>query len=189
MTSGDEFRRGYWTKGRRKWALSKEDLTIISAKEIEAFFRARKGKLYGFRLRDWQWYKVEDESLPLLDGTSAQLQFVYPDNINAEIQIVTKPTLLADVNADISDTFTYAPDITLKRDTGSGFITYPSSGNWTLDRTTGLIEFDNDETGNDFTWSGSYDWPVRFDVDEMGIKREAFNIFDWSGIEFIELKQ
>lgn len=188
LPSGAEQRIGYWANGRKKWVISKELLTRADVIALENFFRARKGKLHGFRLRDWNRYLIKPSSpepLPLLTNTTAQLQFVYTDSLNAETQKVTKPVLSANVD-NSANSLTYSPDIVIYRGTSS---TVYSTANYTLDRTTGIITFSTSQAGQSFWWSGSYDWPVRFNSDEALFHREALDIHDWSQIEIIELKQ
>jgi uncharacterized protein (TIGR02217 family) len=189
LPSGQESRIGYWSNGRKKWVVNKELLSRTQVAALEAFYRARKGKLHGFRIRDWNSYLIKPanaEPLPLLTNTTAQLQFVYPDSLNAEVQKVTKPVLAGNVDANINNQFTYSPDIVIYRGTSS---TVYSSANYTIDRTTGIVTFSTSQAGQSFWWSGSYDWPVRFDTDEALFHREAQDIHDWSQISLIELKQ
>lgn len=186
--NGIESRTGYWSNGRKKWTISKELLSRTQVISLENFYRARKGRLFGFRLRDWNRYLIQPanpETLPLLTNTTAQLQFAYTDSINAEIQKVTKPVLVANVD-NSTTSLTYSPDIILYRGTTS---TVYSSANYTIDRTTGIVTFGTSQAGQMFWWSGSYDWPVRFDTDEALFHREAQDIHDWSSITMIELKQ
>lgn len=187
--NGQETRFGYWTHGRKKWRIKKEDLTRVEVAELEAFFRAMKGRLYGFRMRDWNCYKKTAETLPLTDNTHAQLQFQYVEPVtnSIEIQYVTKPVLAANVIATTTD-FLYSPDITLERNTGAGFAAFASGGNWTLDRETGIITFGASQAGNTFRWSGSFDWPVRFDTDEAMFAREGMDQHNWDDMTVIELK-
>jgi len=184
LPSGMEVRRSQWSKGRRKISIKKELLDADDVRELESFFRAMRGRAYGFRVRDWAWYLVEDETLPLLTNTTAQLQFKYLEPVTStqEIQIVTKPVLAANVVSDPGLPF-YSPDISLKRN-GSAY----SSSNYTLDRTTGIITFGSSQAGNTFTWSGSYDWPMRFDSDVAQFVDNEFNSYDWSEIALVEIK-
>lgn len=188
LPSGDESRQGFWSKGRKKWTVSKELLNRVDINALDAFYRARKGRLYGFRWRDWNNYRIPvntPASLPLLTNTTAQLQFVYPDSINAETQIVRKPVLVADVNNTVGARW-YAPDIIVYRGTSS---TVYASSNYTIDRTTGVITFGSSQAGQDLWWSGSYDWPVRFDTDEAMFHTEELDMQDWQQITLIELKR
>ena len=186
LPSGQEFRRGWWANGRKKWRIKKELLSRTEVKNLEAFFRNMKGKLFGFRIRDWNSYLIVDEPVGILTNTAGQLQFRYIEPItnSIEIQKITKPVLVADVNNSV-DSDLYSPDIVLKR---NGTV-WPSSGNWTLNRTTGVVTYTVSQAGQAITWSGSYDWPVRLDTDEAMFHREAADIHDWSDISLIELKQ
>lgn len=186
LPSGAEQRIGWWTTGRKQWKIKKELLSRADILELETFFRTMKGKLHGFRLRDWLSYKQVDAPMGVIDNTHGQMQFLYSESVTSstEIQKVTKPVLAADVEND-STQFDYSPDITLKRD-GSP---WTSGGNWTIDRNTGIITYASSQNGHTITWSGSYDWPVRFDSDEAMFHREGLDIHDWSDISMIELKQ
>lgn len=186
LPSGQEFRRGWWSSGRKKWRIKKELLSREDTKELENFFRAMRGKLYGFRVRDWNSYLALDAPVGTITNLTGQLQirFTEPVTGTSETQKITKPVLLADVN-NSSGSDLYSPDITLKRNG----VNWPSTGNWSLNRTTGVITYNASQAGNTITWSGSYDWPVRFDSDEAMFHREALDIFDWSDITLIELKQ
>lgn len=185
VPNGAETTSGLWQNGRLRMTISKETLDDSTRFILESFFRARKGMRFAFRVRYWNKFKVVDEPLPLLTGTTAQLQFVYPDAINPETEIVKKPVLAADVN-NTSTAMLYAPDITLKRD-GTAF---PTSGgaNWTIDRTTGIITFAASQTGHTILWSGSFDFPMRFETDSQMIKRNFMNDHDWGSFNLIQVK-
>ena len=42
-------------------------------------------------------------------------------------------------------------------------------------------------TSADWTWSGEFDLPVRFDTDAMSSTLVAYQIHSWSGIPLVEL--
>lgn len=186
LPSGQEFRRGWWSTGRKKWRIKKELLSRSDIKSLEVFFRAMRGRLFGFRVRDWNSYLAVDEPVGALTNTTGQLQLRYlePVTNTVELQKITKPVLSANINNTVSSDL-YSPDITLKRNG----VAWPSSGNWTLNRTTGVVTYNVSQAGQTIVWSGSYDWPVRFDTDEAMFRREALDIHDWSDISLIELKQ
>jgi uncharacterized protein (TIGR02217 family) len=195
VPSGDEYRKQFWQEGRRKFTISKQLLALASSDpNIElvpalfTFIRGRRGRAFGFRLRDWTFYRLNSVPLPLIaDGTgkNAQLQYTFADPINPETVYITKPVLDTDVNNDSTQpAWKYAPDITLTQDG----VAFPSSGNWTLDRTTGLINFAADQRPHTLLWSGSFDTPVRLDSDSSDFKREDLNIMNWNDIVMVELK-
>jgi len=67
-------------------------------------------------------------------------------------------------------------------------VAWDSAGNWTLDRTTGLLTYAADQTDSTITWSGSFDFPARFDSDAAAFKREDLNIQNWDDIQIVQLK-
>lgn len=185
VPNGSETSTSLWQTGRLEMTLSREGMPDTDRFLLESFYRARKGTRFGFRVRYWNKWKCVDEPLPLLTNTTAQLQFVYPDAINPETEIITKPVLAANVNAVTTD-FYYAPDITLKRDG----LAFPTSGgaNWTIDRTTGIITFAASQAGHTILWSGSFDFPMRFTTDSQQIKRNFMNDHDWSDFGLIQVR-
>lgn len=186
LPSGQEFRRSWRANGIKKWRIKKELLTRLDVKYLETFFRTMRGRAFGFRMRDWNSYIAVDEPVGLLTNTTGQLQirFLEPVTNSVEIQKITKPVLSANIDNNTSS-LSYSPDISLKRNG----VAWASSGNWTLDRTTGIVTYNASQAGQTITWSGSYDWPVRFNTDEAMFQREALDIHDWSDISLIELKQ
>ena len=61
--------------------------------ELIAFFRARRGKAYGFRFKDWTDYKVTGELLGTGDDVKTQFQLAkrYPSGSLIEVRTITKP--------------------------------------------------------------------------------------------------
>ncbi|MFN7185748.1 MAG: DUF2460 domain-containing protein [Alphaproteobacteria bacterium] len=38
------------------------------------------------------------------------------------------------------------------------------------------------------TWSGQFDVPVRFDIDQMAVSIEAFQLYSWGQIPLVEIR-
>lgn len=60
--SGTEQRNIRWSSSRGRWELGERRLRRSELDEIVAFFRAVKGKAYGFRFRDWSDYQATIDS-------------------------------------------------------------------------------------------------------------------------------
>jgi uncharacterized protein (TIGR02217 family) len=60
MASGYEQRNANWSAARGKWNVASGLKHQAQLNTLIAFFRARKGKAYGFRFKDWTDYKVTD---------------------------------------------------------------------------------------------------------------------------------
>ena len=57
MASGDEERNGSWADSRRRYDASYGIRKADDLAAVIAFFEARRGRLYGFRWKDWADYK------------------------------------------------------------------------------------------------------------------------------------
>jgi uncharacterized protein (TIGR02217 family) len=142
VDSGDEQRVQMWSNGRLSFDIGYTDDPTGMAVVI-AFFRARKGRTFGFRLRDWSDYQASAE--PLVAGPTMQLQKTYVDAFNAEVRTIKKPC-----NDGSFVLF----------DNGS-----PTAA--TVDWTTGIVTPTVYNAGHTYSWSGNFDVPVRFDVDKL----------------------
>ena len=61
--------------------------------ELIAFFRARTGKAYGFRFKDWTDHRATGQLLGTGDDALTQFQLVkhYPSGSVIEVRTITKP--------------------------------------------------------------------------------------------------
>ena len=146
--SGAETRVQMWSNARLTFEIGytadPADMTIITT-----FFRARKGRIYGFRFRDWSDYTAVSE--PLVTASVMQLQKTYQDAAGSEIRLIKKPN---------------TTDTVYLYDNGV-------SVSYTLDYTTGLITPTTYHSSHTYTWSGSFDVPVRFDTDKLTYIQET----------------
>lgn len=171
--SGAETRVGWWINGRSSWNISTGVKSRTQMTTLIAFFRARKGKLRGFRFKDWTDYTATRELF--WNGVAAapvRLVKTYSDGSGqTEVRTIWKPVL-----------------------TTVQIYTAPSGGSpltvgvdYTIDYTTGIITGLTGGGGHNYYWTGQYDVPVRFDTDEMQVNLEDFDIRQWDSIPIIEL--
>ena len=67
--------------------------------------------------------------------------------------------------------------------------TVAGGGDYKLDTTTGKITFAvAPANGTEITWTGRFDVPVRFDIDDFRVVLESFNNFEWPDIQWIEVR-
>lgn len=176
--SGAEQRIGQWVTGRLKWSVSQGVKNAAQLAALIAFFRARKGKLYGFRFKDWTDYQVRrGPLLPAADGSALQLYAGYSDAAGTEMRKIAKPV------AGKTETW---PQV--------GIAIYPAAGGaaltsgYSADYTTGIVTGLGSAAGS-YVWSGEFDVPARFDTDEMRVNREGFAINNWDDIAVLEILQ
>ena len=67
-------------RGARRWDVASGLKKQAQIDELIAFFRARRGKAYGFRFKDWTDFKATGQLVGTGDGALAQFQLVkhYP---------------------------------------------------------------------------------------------------------------
>ena len=156
----------------RSYKIMFTDKTLIQMQALESMFIAAQGMTNGFRFIDNRDYKATNEHLTnFAGGTSVQLIKTYGANMGrTEIRPISKPQQ-------------NRVPVTLTRD-GSAF---SATGNWSLNTTTGIVTFVADQTGHVFTWSGQFDVPVRFDVDDMSYVWESFGRLNWNSVPILEI--
>src|SRR5919106_1773044 len=79
-SAGHEKRNVNWAEARGRWDVASGLKKQAQIDELIAFFRARRGKAYGFRFKDWTDYKATGQLLGTGDGFQTQFQLVkhYP---------------------------------------------------------------------------------------------------------------
>ena len=138
--------------------------------ELIAFFRARRGRAYGFRFKDWTDYQGLAQSLGVGDGSTKTFQLVkrYPSGGVAESREITKPI---------------AGTVKIYRDG------VEATSGWSVDTTTGLVTFGTSPTaGVQVTADFSFDVPVRFDSDQMDVTIETYQLGTWGQIPVLEIR-
>ena len=168
-----EQRMSMQSRSYRKYRIDFNDKSREQMEEIRDFFMHVQGKLHGFRMKDWLDYKAVDEPITPVNNSgvyTAQLQKSYTKVGGTEVRPIRKPQ-------------TANVPVTLKRNG----VSFASSGNWTLDTTTGIVTFTANQVGQTITWSGEFDTPVRFDFDDHSPEWDDFDVVNWDGLSIIEI--
>jgi uncharacterized protein (TIGR02217 family) len=99
--AGHEKRNANWAQARGRWDVASGLKKQAQIDELIAFFRARRGRAYGFRFKDWTDYKATGQLLGTGDDVLSQFQVVkhYPSGSVIEVRTITKP-----VAGTVSDT-------------------------------------------------------------------------------------
>lgn len=170
--SGAEQRVGTQSSARLEWQLSPGSLDESDALAVAMFFRARMGRLRGFRFRDWMDYQATQEALtnpyPL---AAMQLVKTYSSGGVSEVRNIKKPI---------------ASTVIMERNTGGGWAAWSSGGNWSLDATTGVVTVTTPTAGHLYRWTGEFDVPVRFDSDKLKFSFEG-GIWTGESLPIIEV--
>ena len=168
--SGYEQRNMNWSAARGAWDVSSGLKKPSQLDLLIAFFRARKGKAYGFRFKDWTDYKATGQLLGTGNGANKVFQLVkiYASGAGSETRTITKPVL-----------GTVKPYL-------AGVL---QASGWSINTATGVLTFSTAPAqGVAVTADFEFDVPVRFDTDSMEATIENFNINEWPSIPIVEIR-
>jgi len=167
---GYEQRNINWAEARAKYNVAHGVKTAAQLASLIAFFRARQGRGYGFRFKDWADFSGTGEMIATGDGVKTQFQLLRnytSGNINIT-RAVDKPvsgTVRVYVNSVLQE-----------------------SG-WSVDVTSGMITFVAAPTNAAvITADFEFDVPVRFDTDQLSARLDDYGINSWNNISLIEVR-
>ncbi len=133
--------------------------------EVIAFFRARKGRAYGFRFRDWTDFEATDQALvATADPLVWKLAKTYASGPSADLRLITKPeagSVLVRVSGAL------VPGISV--DHLAGIVTFLSAPPLA-------------QPYADFR----FDVPCRFDTDHLPVVASAYHLQQVSSIAIVE---
>jgi len=167
--NGFEQRNINWRHARGRWDISSGIKDSRDTEEIQAFFRARHGKAFGFRFRDWSDYKVVDQLIGIGDGNKKIFELIkeYKSGTYNYIRRILKPV-----------------EASVKVRLG----TVPTTA-YSLDATTGVITFKTaPEKGVNIVTDFEFDIPARFDTDQIIVRATGPNRFVADSIPIVEIK-
>lgn len=164
VASGFEQRNVNWASARDRYDVSTGIRSREQMAEVVAFFRARKGRAYGFRFRDWADFEAVDQPLLEVTPTVWQLAKQYPSGAYADLRTITKPvsgTVMVKLN---------------------GNVVSPS-----IDHLTGRATFGSPPAPIP-TASFLFDVPVRFDTDHLQVVSAAYHLQNVQSIPLVEIR-
>ncbi|MDO1558122.1 DUF2460 domain-containing protein [Brevundimonas sp. 2R-24] len=169
LASGLERRTTPWAKGRRRYLIGGAVRPLEEAAELVAFFEARRGRLTGFRFRDFTDFKscgptgpisAADQAIGTGDGETTVFQ------LRKGERIITKPvgsSVVVGVDGEAADA--------------------------AVDETTGVVTLaEAPPEGAAVTAGFLFDVPVRFDADRIDVQLEGFDSGRVAAVSLIEIK-
>ena len=177
LFSGYEQRNINWQDSRNTFTATNSIKTSTQIAAVIAFFRAMRGRAYGFRFRDWTDYIAYAQPIGTGDGTTTvfQLSVTYNAQGVTKVRTITKPVASG-------NQITTVPNFYLN--------SVLQTTGYTLDYTTGLVTFSSAPTsGVAITADFEFDVPVRFDFDNIKIRHEYNHEFYIDSLTLIEIKE
>jgi uncharacterized protein (TIGR02217 family) len=166
VASGYEQRNVNWAAARARYDIGTGIRTREQMAEVIAFFRARKGRAYGFRFRDWTDFEAIGQAmLATADPLVWQLVRRYPSGPVEDVRKITKPEVGSVV----------------VRVNGSAV------GGLSIDHITGLVTFPSAPAAQPYA-DFRFDVPCRFDTDHLPVVATAFHLQQVSSISIVEIR-
>ena len=176
LASGFERRSSPWAMGRRRYLIGANLRSLADMAELTAFFEARRGRLYGFRFRDFSDFAscgpggapvATDQALGVGDGTRT----VFP---------------LAKAYGDVSRPITKPVEGSVTVAVGGVLL---SAGAFSVEATTGVVTLVTAPAiGVEVTAGFLFDTPVRFDADRLEVTLETFGAGRMAAVPLIEIR-
>jgi uncharacterized protein (TIGR02217 family) len=172
--SGRESRAGAWAYPRHAWDVSQGIRTQAQFDALLAFFMVAKGRLNGWRFKDWSDYAATHGNgrVAGLSGTTFQLVKRYTSGSSTLDRRIRKPIASGFQLKDGSTTLVLTTD-------------------YTLNATTGVVTTTTTRTAANLSWAGEFDVPMRFDTDRLERRLLARHptqglLHEWGSIPIVE---
>ncbi len=182
LGSGAEERNSRWADSKRSYNAGYGIKGVDDLHAVIAFFEERRGRLHGFRWKDWSDYKscapaatpsATDQALGTGDGANAAFQLVkiYGAGFAPWTRTIVKP---------VANSVAVAV---------AGVTANPL--NYGVDTTTGIVTFAGGHipaSGQAVTAGFEFDVPVRFDTDQLEINLREIEAGSIPHIPIVEIR-
>lgn len=181
LNNGHEERNTAWAHPRRRYDAGIGLRSLDDIAQVVAFFEARRGRLFGFRWKDWADFKScppsqapahEDQVIAVGDGSTRSFPLVktYGTGADGYLRPITKP-VAGSVRVAVA---------------GDRLV---GGVNYTVDSTTGLVSFQHPPgQGMDITAGYEFDVPVRFDTDHIAASVAGFEAGEVPSVPVVEVR-
>jgi uncharacterized protein (TIGR02217 family) len=173
---GAEQRNGQWSYPMHAWDVSQGIRNQADFETLRAFFLTMRGRLHGWRFKDWTDYSAVHTSgfVSGITGTTFQLVKRYTSGAQTLDRKIGKPLASGFVLKDTGVTLTLTTD-------------------YTLNTVTGVVTTVITRTAANLTWAGEFDVPMRFDTDALQARIESRNpsaglLHRWDSIPVREIR-
>jgi uncharacterized protein (TIGR02217 family) len=164
--------------GDLSYGILESDDPLGDYRAVLSLFRAHFGSLYPFRFKDWSDYTATDEVFGAGDGSTTQFQLKKTYDPSKILLGVTGSLLyVRDITLVVG-----APVIKVNGVTKTVVTDYNISS-------SGIVTFTSAPTGSPapvLTWTGEFDVPVRFDIDQLPV---IMTMADLASIRSISIKE
>ncbi|MAL80216.1 MAG: glycoside hydrolase family 24 [Sneathiella sp.] len=173
LNSGYEQRNINWAEARREYSFDISPSRGAEWTAVLDFFHARRGRAYGFRLKDFGDFVMPAQAMAIGDGAETAFQitkrYVDEDMLAPAYERPLKKIVAGSVSVAVEGA--------------------PLASGWSVDNASGLLTFDTAPgEGDEITVSCEFDVPVRFDTDLMQSAIPGPDIHHWQNVKLVEIR-
>lgn len=181
LGSGYERRSSPWAMGRRRYLIGANLRSLADMAALTEFFEARRGRLYGFRFRDFADYASCAPS-----GTPGPLDQTLGEGDGARTVFPLIKRYGDDGGEPVERPITKPVEGSARVAVGGVEV---AGGAFTVDATTGVVTLDAAPgAGVAVTAGFLFDTPVRFDADRLEVTLESFDAGRMAAVPLIEVR-
>lgn len=174
---GHERRNQNWSASRGRWNVGSGLKTRDDLAALIAFFRARRGRAFAFRFKDWSDFQMPRHQIGSTDGATATFQILrtYTSGPASQARVIQLPV------AGTVRCWTDGIECTL----GGGATQFQ------VNTVTGVIMLGTtlrSAVGHAVEVQCEFDVPARFDADDLELTLETFFQGQWADIPVIEVR-
>ena len=181
LANGFEERNTPWAHSRRRYDAGVGLRSLDDVEALIAFFEARRGRLFGFRWKDWSDYKsclpsrevdFRDQIIGAGDGQTVTFQLTkrYRSGLEDYVRPIVKPV----------------PGTVRVGLTGDALV---ETVNYTVDHERGLVTFfEAPDIGAEVSAGFEFDVPVRFDTDGIQTSVASFQAGEVPSVPVVEVR-
>ena len=174
--SGREVRNSAWTYPLHRWDVSQGINSASDFDTLRAFFLTVRGRLHGWRFKDWTDYSATHTTGLVSGITSKTFQLVKRYTSGSQ-------TLDRKISKPIASGF-------VLKDSGTPLVL---TTDYTISTVTGIVTTVIDRTAANLTWAGEFDVPMRFDTDHLQARVEGRSVAKgllhaWDSIPIVEVR-
>jgi uncharacterized protein (TIGR02217 family) len=169
--SGVEQRGVAWRRPRHTYKIDFGIRTDDDMYDVREFFMSMKGRLTGFRYKDWSDFELSAETIGTGDGSTTEFQITktYTSGALSFVRNIFKivaSTVTVTVNS----------------------VEVTEGVDYTVNYNTGVITFSVAPTNTHaIAVTCEFDVPVRLDSEQMESTHSGYNVQEWGQITLIEL--
>jgi uncharacterized protein (TIGR02217 family) len=176
LGSGFERRSSPWAMGRRRYLIGANLRSLADMAELTAFFEARRGRLYGFRFRDFADYA---SCAPGGTPGSGDQVLGQGEGTRTVFGLIKR---YGDVERPISKPVEGSVRVAIEGVELAG-------ASFAVDATTGEVTLETaPPEGAEVTAGFLFDTPVRFDADRLEVTLESFDAGRMAAVPLIEVR-